>query len=176
MMRPPCKLVNRSISIRSTRYGNVCKCRRVLAVVAAILPMSLLATPAGAQIEISIEHPIVGQEVTLTLSKPADQVTVTYRPNSAVKEEVTIKPKTAGPAGTFTWTPDRAGIASLKAGSATKNLSVRFHSFPWAGLLIMLFAGAVLFGGAGFALRSLFQGASGIPADYDSSPMHHPDT
>ena len=148
---------------------------KTVAALASLVAVMVFTVEAQAQIELSIAEPIVGQEVTITLAEPADALTVTYRPNSGVVKEVTLK--AGSPSKAFAWTPDRPGIVKLSAGSASKNLSVRFGGFPWSGLLIMLFAAGILFGGAGFAFRILFgSGKEGTGEDHDASPMHHPDT
>lgn len=114
----------------------------------------LLGAEAHAQLQLSNDTPAVGDEVTITVTEPVSEWKATYRPNSGV-EEVAIE--LTAPSTTYTWTPDRAGLVQLSAGSASRNVSVRFSSFPVLGLFIMLIAAAVLFGGAGFAFRMLFR-------------------
>ena len=137
------------------------------------------AGQAHAQMQLSSDTPAVGDQVTITVAEPVSEWKATYRPNSGVVEEVSSK--LDGPSTTFTWTPDRAGIVQLSAGSATRNVSVRFSSFPVLGMIIMLIAAGVLFGGAAFAFRMLFRRGPGSDGDdgelgYDPSIAHHPDT
>lgn len=114
-----------------------------------------MTTEAHAQLQLSNDTPAVGEEITITVAEPVSEWKATYRPNSGVVEEV---PATlATPSKTFTWTPDRAGIVQLSAGSVSRNVSVRFSGFPLLGLLIMLIAAGVLFGGAAFAFRMLLR-------------------
>ena len=155
---------------RDTRHSPATKriCLSILAIV------GLLCAQAQAQIELSNDKPAVDEIITVTLAEPATELMVTYRPNSGVVAKIPIT--LAEASTTFTWTPDRAGIATLSAGSASKNVSIRFSSFPFLGLLIMLGAAGILFGGALFAFRVLFRDGQGSTASYDSDVMHHPDT
>lgn len=116
-----------------------------------------LAAPASAQtVTLSPEIPEVGQETTLRLSAPADYVVVTYRPNSIVALRDTIR---IGGFESVKWTPARAGVVriGLPDGSG-QNVSVRFTGTPLSGLLILIAAGLILFGGAVFAMRKLLEG------------------
>ncbi len=140
----------------------------------ALVIVGLLCAQAQAQIELSNDTPSVDEVITVTLAEPATELMVTYRPNSGVVEKTPIT--LAEASTTFSWTPDRAGIATLSAGSASKNVSIRFSSFPLLGLMIMLGAASILFGGAFFAFRILFRDSRGSPATYDTDMMHHPDT
>jgi len=73
------------------------------------------------------------------------------------------------------WTPKKAGVYQLLAGSQSRNVSVRFSGMSWSGIGLMALAAALLFGGAGWAFRTLFRdGEEEQTIDYD--PIHHPDT
>lgn len=125
---------------------------------------------AGA-VELSFEDdfPIVGREETVTVSGlPADGALglwVVYSPNSetSTEEEIGKVP----PDGEVLWTPSRSGIAtvSLRDGSGTtvvgENVAILFDRTPSSGVLVMIFAGILLFGGAGFSLRSVLK--AGVP-------------
>jgi len=108
-----------------------------------------------AQIDLSTEKPIEGEPVTVTLAEPAKEVIVTYRPNSQVIDRDTLRAEAAST--TFTWTPATAGVVALKAGSASRNVSVRFAGISESGIATMMIAGIILFGGAAFAFRLLFK-------------------
>ena len=73
-----------------------------------------------------------------------------------------------------TWTPSRAGVVALAtADGASRNVSVRFDETPISGLLILIVAGLVLFGGAALAMRALL---SGPAATTEGTMEHWPDT
>lgn len=130
----------------------------------------LLASSAQAQISLSSEPLVRGQAVTVSLGAPSDSLVVTYRPNSGISVSETL-PVTGS---TAQWVPSRAGVVSLEAADGTSaNVSVRFDRTPISGLLILILAGLILFGGAAFAMRALLSG--GPPATADSIE-HWPDT
>ena len=125
------------------------------------------ATVCGAAtIELAEEFPVRGTPVEVRLSGPAGgesyTLTVTYRPNSetAMTEEI----GTFSPDGRVLWTPLDAGITSLGVAGgdgavvATKNVAVRFDSVPVSGILVFLFAGLLLFGGATVSMRRALEG------------------
>lgn len=126
-----------------------------LSILTALL--ALLALPAAAQpITVIPEKPIVGQEATLQLGAPVDTVFVTYRPNSAVARRDTIR---LGGFDSVKWTPAQAGVVQIRLADGTaQNVSVRFAQTPLLGVLILLGAGLILFGGAIFAMRKLLSG------------------
>lgn len=133
--------------------------------------LAVLAAPtAWAQISVSPEAPVRNQPVTVTLDAPADELLVTYRPNSGISVSETVP--VSGTAAT--WTPSRAGVVALAtADGATRNVSVRFDETPISGLLILIVAGLVLFGGAALAMRALL---SGPAATTEETMEHWPDT
>ncbi len=110
------------------------------------------ASGARGQINVSPEIIVRGEPVTVTFGEPTDSLLVTYRPNSGIAyEEVVL-----ASGGTATWTPSRAGVVALATpAGASQNVSVRFDRTPMSGLIILILAGIVLFGGAGFAMRAL---------------------
>lgn len=129
----------------------------------------LLAVPAAGQITLSAEDLYVSEPVTVTLAAPAEALTVTYRPNSSIETVETIP---ARGQQTVTWTPVQAGVVALSAGgSGSRNVSVRYQRVPAGGIVVLLIAGCLLFGGAIFAFRKLFQDG---PAP--AKPSHRPDT
>ncbi len=108
-----------------------------------------------AQIALGSEPPVAGRANTIILREPASEIVITYRPNSAVVRRDTLRADP--PATAFTWTPGRAGVVKIRSNTGERNVSVRFNDFPWGGLLVMVVAASVLFGGAGIAFRILFQ-------------------
>ncbi len=142
----------------------------VLLLVTSVLAMPLLLS---AQISLSDEKPEQGESITVQLEAPASMLVIAYRPNSSVVRRDTLFSDT--PATEFSWTPERAGVVALSTESASRNVSVRFQGFSWEGLLVMVLAGAILFGGAIFAFRVLFSEAEeGQSVDID--PATRPDT
>ena len=136
-----------------------------------LLLLVLLAASASAQDVVSIapDQPTRGELVTVTFSAPADSVLVTYRPGAVTATTETFTPGTA----TFEFTPSRAGVVSVSApGGGSQSLSVRFAGTPLSGLLVMILAGLILFGGAGIALRTLLSDGHRIEID----PAMRPDT
>lgn len=108
----------------------------------------------------SQQAPIRGQKIVVRLTGVEDpsqwQLTMTYRPNSAT--EKTTPPTSFGADGLLRLTPQSSGIVALTAkgpGEKDKisfNIAVRFPSPPISGIIILLFAGTILFGGAGYSL------------------------
>lgn len=136
----------------------------LLGILPAILP---------AQINLSTEKPVAGEPLTINLAEPDTLLIVAYRPNSSVVRRDTLR--AAAPTDAFEWTPARAGVVALSTSTGSRNVSVRFRTFSWRGLIVMLLAGAILFGGVVFAFRVLFREAeSGQSVDVD--PASRPDT
>jgi hypothetical protein len=86
-------------------------------------------------------------------------ITATYRPNSEVAEIDTVGITDAG--GKVTWTPSAAGIVTLAAQenegiSCELTVSVRFRRIPVPGLVVMLLAGMILFGGNSYSFAKTF--------------------
>ena len=135
-----------------------------------LLLLLAVAASASAQDIVSVtpDAPTRGEPVTVTFSQPVDSVRVTYRPGAVTAHAEVFTPGAAA----FTFTPERAGIVSVASGGASRSLSVRYIGVPIAGLIVMVFAGLVLFGGAGLALRALLADGHRIETD----PTLFPDT
>ncbi|PAP77777.1 hypothetical protein [Rubrivirga marina] len=135
-----------------------------------LLPLLLLlaAAPLAAQSVLSVtpEQPTRGEPVTVTFSEPVDSVTVTYRPGAITAHAETFTPGTAA----FEFTPTRAGVVSVASGDAAQSLSVRFVGTPVSGLVVMILAGLILFGGAALSLRAL------LADGHEIDPTMRPDT
>lgn len=92
--------------------------------------------------------PIVGVEIA-----------VTHRPNSEVMTVETIGMTDAS--GQLIWTPSDAGIATLEASGAgldplAMTLSVKFRRIPTLGIIMLMLAGMILFGGNGYSFAKTF--------------------
>lgn len=144
---------------------------------ALCLALLCLAAPAAAQdaapvastIMVLPESPIVGEPATLTFDAPVDAVVLTYRPNSAIPVVDTVR---IGGFTSIKWTPVEAGVVRVAVpGGPSQNLSVRFAEWPLSGIFVLLVAGLILFGGAGWAMAKLL--SSGMP---HTRPEMRPDT
>lgn len=131
-----------------------------------LLALIIAAAPASAEITSSTDAPVRGQAIQLTFAEPINSFTVTYRPGAVTAhDEVVSVPN----ARTVSWTPQRAGVVKIAAGDDTKNLSVRFTGAPATGILVMLVAGIILFGGAGLSLRMLLSNGKELPPPHFDS-------
>lgn len=150
--------------------------------IAALLLTVLAAAPAFAELAISAdeERPLRGDTVRLTVTDdgaPAAGalVVAVYRPASNTVHREELPPVDAS--GTVLWTPAYTGPVSLQAWPAGSDLeadrqpaavltvAVRFGSFPLAGLIIMIIAGVLLFGGAMTAFWMLLQPTGHPPTE-----------
>jgi len=143
----------------------------------AVLPAGLLlALPAWAGIDTTPAVPTDGQTTTVTVSDAEGnpvagmKVVAIYRPGSEVSQTEDLG--TTGEEGTMTWTPTGAGVVTLKTvpgdtmtAASTRNLSVRFDGIPVPGLVILLAAGAILYGGVIRGFRSLRTLPPKLPPD-----------
>ena len=143
--------------------------RLLAAVIVVISTVALSAAAVGAEptpsIAIAESVPTQGEAVIIVLREPVGRLEAVYAPNSKVSRRQALEPLAKDPRS-YSWTPERAGIVTLEAyplaGAsaegkpiATKKLSVAFDGSPVAGVLIMLVAGVILFGGAFLTLRSI---------------------
>ncbi|MDX1667741.1 MAG: hypothetical protein R3350_10940 [Saprospiraceae bacterium] len=128
---------------------------------------------ATGQIALSDEDPVAGEEVYLELPKPDSQVVLVYRPNSSLASTDTLVADSLRVR--FAWRPTEAGVYTIRAGGQSRNVSVRFSGLSTSGILVMLIAGGILFGGVIFAFRILFRKEEkGGKIELD--PSHQPDT
>jgi hypothetical protein len=133
-----------------------------------VLTMSFGAVSA-AELSLDRGFPVVGEDedVALVDAEPGRDLSlwVVYSPNSETRSEEMIGRLSSE--ATVTWNPSRFGIATLSVRGATgeviasRNVAVLYARTPMAGLLVMVFAGVLLFGGAGLSLRSVLK--SGTP-------------
>lgn len=104
-----------------------------------------------------------GPGASETVRLPGDpsgwMIVVEYFPNSKVMRDDTVG--TTQARGEVVWTPDFAGIVSMKAtrGDAviTRSVSVKYPSVPAGAVLVFFVAGTILLGGAGWSLVRLFE-------------------
>ncbi len=134
----------------------------------------VVALPAAGQITFEpapVENeepsgPIQGHPTIVTLDSLAESVQVIWRPNSAIPDTVNLEVT----GQSFTWTPLQAGVATMTTSNGTsQNVSVRYDSYPASGIFILIIAGTILFGGAGFAMGKLLGGE--MPEDGYQMPM-----
>lgn len=100
----------------------------------------------------------VGQSAIIQLDENlADtMLVITYRPNSNIAVTDTLR--SLRPTSIFIWTPARSGVVMISTSSGiNENVSIGFSDFSWSGLLVMLLAGSILFGGVSYAFRTLFR-------------------
>lgn len=131
--------------------------RRSLLLLAALLA---LGPTEAAQAQFVAGDVLVtrGETVRVTLPDGADRLLATYRAGSRVLAETDTLAATGD--GVVTWTPRQAGVVNLTVpgpGAPAQNVSVRFRATPTGGVAVLLLAGFVLFGGATFAFRKLFE-------------------
>jgi hypothetical protein len=132
--------------------------RLVLVVIVCLV----LATGVAGAAELVVDNPspVRGQQTFVRLTGVDDaigwQANVTYRPNSQTSQ---TKPLGAfGADAKLVWLPTDSCIAQIKATSpdgktsVSTNAAVRFPSPPISGIVILLVAGLILFGGAGYSL------------------------
>lgn len=125
--------------------------------------------PAATTISVFPETLVAGDESNLSFDAPVQTVVVTYRPNSAIPLVDTV---TVGGFESIRWTPERAGVVRVSVpGGPSRNLSVRFAALPVAGIVVLILAGLILFGGAAWAMTKLLSG--GMP---HTLPEVRPDT
>jgi len=101
------------------------------------------------------------------------EVTAVYRPASKVSREITIG--TTSDSGSLAWTPVEAGIVTLTAAPAatggetpspvSRNLSVLYPGIPWQGLVVLLVAGFILYGGVVRGFMTLNNPPPRLPPD-----------
>ena len=136
----------------------------------------LAAAPAAAQsIEVAEPFPLQGEPVTVTVTGEdgvplaGAELSALYRPNSETSHTEPVG--TTDASGQVRWTPTDPGIVTLTAGPssqpvASANVAVRFGAFPPQGLAIMVLAGVLLFGGAGFGFARML-GAPPAPPEHE---------
>lgn len=109
----------------------------------------------------------VGEPIAVTFDNENREgltLRVIYRPNS--ETEKIEKAGSFDENGGLTWTPTEPGLATLtimnEGGESLASLEVGvcFSETPAGGILVMVLAGLLLFGGAGFSLVIALRGVS----------------
>jgi hypothetical protein len=142
---------------------------------AALLSLAVSAAPGRAQegrcagsdeLELCCDAAYPGQQspcrLTLTAAgRPlaGAEITALYRPNTRVEDDVPIG--VTDEAGRLEWVPQAAGIVTLRAATPAGEgcdltVSVRFRGVPTLGLVVMLGAGMLLFGGNAYSFARTF--------------------
>lgn len=139
------------------------------AMLTVVVLLALGGSAVAAELSFEEDFPIVGREEIIAVAGGGTEgglwLWVVYSPNSETSTEEQIG--RVPPDGEVLWTPSRSGIAtvSLRDGSGTtvvaENVAILFDRTPSSGVLVMIFAGILLFGGAGFSLRSVLK--AGVP-------------
>ncbi len=121
---------------------------------------SAMGQSAKQSISIADKFPTVGRRTVITLGIPADKITFIYQPDSLVARKITLE--TNGRLK-VNWTPNKAGVVTIKAGNASRDVSVKFDGTPLGGVFMMLLAGLVLFGGVALCAKLIFKGGRSTP-------------
>lgn len=136
----------------------------------AVLVLALTAPATGLSQEIRLNqpYPLMNRPVKVSVTDDGSPVVeatilVTYRPNSQTIDTETLVTNQRGVA---LWRPRDAGIARLElrsddpqhAALSTLNVAIRFGGPPASGVAVMIVAGILLFGGAGFGMWLLLSG------------------
>jgi len=136
-----------------------------------VMAVALFALPAMAQGTIEFtgvdgedaRFLVAGEATSIEVTPSDARLRVVYRPGSRVEKHVDLEREDDG---TFRFVPDEAGLVELRAIAqravaevvlASKVVSVKFASAVSLGLLVMLLAGVILFGGAFLSIRALFR-------------------
>lgn len=86
-------------------------------------------------------------------------VTARYYPNSIVESVVDIG--VTDSTGAVMWTPKYAGMVTLLAkrdgADVSRSVGVRFPALPGGAVVVFIFAGTILLGGAGWSLVRLME-------------------
>jgi hypothetical protein len=137
--------------------------RRV--VLTAILAIAVAQNARSAEITFDAKAMTRDESVLVILVDTArDDVagfalTAHYNPNSIVESVVEIG--VTDSTGAVTWTPEHAGMVTLAARRGdvvvSRSVGVRFPALPGGAVVVFLFAGTVLLGGAGWSLVRLME-------------------
>lgn len=124
--------------------------------------LSARSGAAEASLSLGEAYPVVGERIEVTLhgvdSPETAALWVVHRPNSQTAE--TIRVGNFNAEGQVWWTPKAPGIATLRdrdpaaeGEAASVSVAICFSTNPASGILVMVLAGLLLFGGAGWSLR-----------------------
>ncbi len=134
-----------------------------LLIVLALIGLLSRTGAAEGTLSLSEPYPKVGKKIEIRLegvSEPAkESLWVVHRPNSQTAETLEVGP--FDDEGKIWWIPEAPGIANLtnrdpESGDeemVSMSVAICFSSTPAWGILVMVLAGLLLFGGAGVSLR-----------------------
>jgi hypothetical protein len=138
--------------------------------------LTALSAAGGAEADIRIDpvSPTQGEEARVTVTDlegtplSGVEIVAVYRPGSQVESLDSLGQ--TGPGGTLSWAPREAGVVTLRtvegqAPAYSHNLSVRFRGLPVPGLIILIAAGVILYGGVIRGFRRLRQPPPARPPD-----------
>ena len=123
------------------------------------------AASASLTVELYDEFPTRDTVTVVTVRDAAEMpvrgavVSVKYYPGSKIERVDTVG--VTDPSGYLLWRPKYAGVVSVSARkdseSVSINRSVKFDSIPGSGILVLMIAGIVLMGGAGWSILRLYE-------------------
>lgn len=127
------------------------------AAIGTLAALGLLAAgSAGAGIDTTPSVPTAGASTLIFLTDdegaPVEgaEIRAVYRPQSEVEQTEIVG--TTGTEGSVAWVPGQSGVVDLEAvlpadgSTLSRSISVRFRGVPLTGLLILVFAGLILYG------------------------------
>jgi hypothetical protein len=146
----------------------------------ALCALAGLAARGDAGVAVAEKFPKQGVATTVTVTQDDGSplagaaVTAVYRPGSNVSHTETLG--STGAEGTVSWTPGDAGLVSLQAtppptpdtpqpAPMSVNLSVLYAGVPRNGLIVLLAAGFLLYGGVIWGFAKLNSLPPNLPPD-----------
>lgn len=136
----------------------------LLAVTAPVAWGQRSITVGDCELSVNVDYPKEDETCRIQVLRggaplPGAAVFATCRPNSAV--ETTVQLGTTDETGAFDWTPEHPGITTLSVREgegelASLTVSVEFAGIPIVGLLVMLGAAGILFGGNSYSFAKTF--------------------
>lgn len=147
----------------------------LVAALLAVIPVPATAQGGAAELTAGSSYPLRGEPVEIRLAAadgtplPGVAISAHYRPNSETAHSEELGSTDAD--GVLEWVPTDAGVVTLEAAGeagapplAQAQVAVRFGGFPAVGLLVMVVAAVVLFGGAAVGFRLLLAPTPSVPA------------
>lgn len=122
-----------------------------------LIVFSLIAFSTASAQYVKADQLFTAGQTTTIHTNGAKQLNIIYRPGSNISQTKTVKVTAAS----YEWVPQKAGIFAITTPNGpSQTVSVSFGSFPVIGLIVLLVAGSILFGGATFAAVNLFGDSS----------------
>ena len=138
----------------------------------------LIPGAAAAGITLAESQPQEGTPVEVVVTNSAGEpaanvkVTALFRPGSDVTSQGTAG--TTNASGRLQWTPSEAGLVTLSAEvpgpdgaseSLSNTLPISYAKVPGLGLLVMVVAGLILYGGVIYGFKKLSEPLLDFPPD-----------